>query len=41
MKLAELKAHAKDHGIDLGEASKREDVLAVILKAGVSNGGAS
>ncbi|MEK5277760.1 MULTISPECIES: DUF7210 family protein [Paenibacillus] len=41
MKLAELKAHAKEHGIDLGEASKREDVLAVVLKAGVSDGGAS
>lgn len=39
MKLPELKAHAKEHGIDLGEASKREDVLAVILKAGEAGGG--
>ncbi|MEK5277676.1 MULTISPECIES: hypothetical protein [Paenibacillus] len=41
MKLPELKAHAKEHGIDLGEASKREDVLAMILKAGEADGGAS
>ncbi|WP_340034032.1 hypothetical protein [Paenibacillus sp. FSL H3-0302] len=41
MKLPELKAYAKEQDIDLGEATKREDVLAVILKAGVSDGGAS
>ncbi|MEK5235458.1 hypothetical protein NST99_07140 [Paenibacillus sp. FSL L8-0470] len=41
MKLPELKDYAKKHGIDLGEATKREDVLAVILKAGEAGGGAS
>lgn len=41
MKLQELKAYAKKHGIDLGEATKREEVLAVIQKAGEADGGAS
>jgi hypothetical protein len=41
MKLPALKVYAKDHNIDLGEATKREDVLAAILKAGESNGGVS
>lgn len=41
MKLPELKAYAKEKSIDLGEATKREDVLAVILKAGEAGGGAS
>lgn len=41
MKLPELKAYAKENGIELGEASKREDVLAVILRAGEAGGGAS
>lgn len=39
MKLPELKAYAKEHDIELGEASKREEVLAVILKAGEAGGG--
>lgn len=30
MKLDELKAHAEEHQIDLGEASKKEEILAVI-----------
>lgn len=33
MNLAELKKHAKDNGIDLGDATKKEDVLAKILAA--------
>ncbi|WP_438497161.1 hypothetical protein [Paenibacillus sp. IHBB 3054] len=43
MKLEELKGYAFEHAIDLGDATKKEDVLAVILKAGESNanGGAS
>ncbi|MEK4355192.1 hypothetical protein MKX41_30855 [Paenibacillus sp. FSL R5-0475] len=41
MKLPALKVYAKDHNIDLGEATKREDVLAAILKAGESDGGVS
>lgn len=41
LKLPELKDYAKQHGIDLGEATKREDVLATILKAGEAGGGAS
>lgn len=31
---AELKAHAAEHGIDLGEATKKPDILAAILAAG-------
>lgn len=30
MKVDELKAHAEKHGIDLGEATKKEDILAVV-----------
>jgi hypothetical protein len=41
MKLPELKAYAKEQGIDLGEATKREEVLAVIQKAGEAGGGTS
>ncbi|MNE91833.1 hypothetical protein D3C80_1894950 [compost metagenome] len=41
MKLPELKVYAKEKSIDLGEATKREDVLAAILKAGEADGGAS
>lgn len=33
MNLAELKKHAKDNGIDLGDTTKKEDVLAKILAA--------
>jgi hypothetical protein len=33
MTLPELKKHAKDNGIDLGEATKKEDVLAKIVAA--------
>lgn len=33
MSATELKAYAKEHGINLGVASKKEDVLAVIMKA--------
>ncbi|MEC0171660.1 Rho termination factor N-terminal domain-containing protein [Paenibacillus graminis] len=33
MKLPELKDYAEKHGIDLGEASKKEEVLAVVLAA--------
>ncbi len=29
-KVAELKAHAEENGIDLGEATKKDDILAVI-----------
>lgn len=34
MKLPALKKYAREHGIDLGEATKIKEVLAVILKAG-------
>lgn len=30
---AELKAHADEHGIDLGDATKKADILAAILAA--------
>jgi hypothetical protein len=39
MKLPELKKYAKEHGIDLGEATKIKEVLAVILKAGEADAG--
>lgn len=41
MKVDELKAYAFEHAIDLGDASKKEEVLAAILKAGDPNGGVS
>lgn len=43
MTLPELKAHAKKNNIDLGDVTKKEEVLAAILKAGDpdGNGGAS
>lgn len=31
MTVAELKEYAEQHGIDLGDASKKEDILSVIL----------
>lgn len=34
MKLDELKAYAKEKGIDLGGATKKEDILAVLKEAG-------
>ncbi|GIP55953.1 DUF7210 family protein [Paenibacillus vini] len=42
MKLDELKAHAKEKQIDLGGATRKEDILGVILGAqgGGSNDGA-
>lgn len=30
MKVAELKAYADEHGIDLGEATKKADIIAAI-----------
>ena len=30
-KVAQLKAHAAEHGIDLGDATKKDDILAAIL----------
>lgn len=33
MTVAELKAYAAEHKIDLGEATKRDDILAVIAAA--------
>jgi len=33
MKLDELKAYADEHGIDLGDASKKADVLAAVKAA--------
>lgn len=41
MDLPALKDYAKQQNIDLGKATKKEDVLAVILKAGEAGGGAS
>lgn len=41
MDLPALKEYAKQQNIDLGKATKREDVLSVILKAGEADGGAS
>jgi hypothetical protein len=41
--VAELKAYAEQHGIDLGEATKKPEILAAILAApqnGAPNGGA-
>ena len=38
MNVTELKAYAKEHGINLGDATKKEDVLAVIMKAVESDG---
>lgn len=35
-KVAELKAYADENGIDLGEATKKEDILAAITAASVS-----
>jgi len=32
-KVAELKAHAEENGIDLGEATKKEDILTAITAA--------
>lgn len=37
-KVADLKAYAADNGIDLGDATKKDDVLAVIT-AGSDTGG--
>jgi hypothetical protein len=39
MKLPELKTYAKENNIDLGEATKIKEVLAVILKAGDADAG--
>ena len=33
-KVAELKAHADENGIDLGDATKKDDILAAIEAAG-------
>jgi len=33
MKLDELKEYSKAKGIDLGDATKKEDILAIILEA--------
>lgn len=41
MDLPDLKDYAKQHNIDLGKATKKEDILAAILKAGGTDGGAS
>lgn len=30
-KVAELKAYADEHGIDLGDATKKDDILAVLV----------
>ncbi|MGO4952022.1 Rho termination factor N-terminal domain-containing protein [Paenibacillus sp. DRB1-1] len=38
MNLAQLKDHAEQNSIDLAGATKKEDVLAAILKAGEGNG---
>lgn len=38
MTLPELKVHAEKHEIDLGEATKKEDILAAILAAGDPDG---
>ena len=35
MTVEELKAYANEHGIDLGEATKKKDILATIQKASV------
>lgn len=35
-KVADLKAHAEENGIDLGDATKKDDILAVIVAAGAS-----
>ena len=32
-KVADLKAHAEEQGIDLGEATKKEDILTAITAA--------
>ena len=32
-KVADLKAHAEENGIDLGEATKKEDILTAITAA--------
>jgi len=32
-KVADLKAHAEDNGIDLGDATKKEDIVAAITAA--------
>ncbi|WP_339245290.1 hypothetical protein [Paenibacillus sp. FSL F4-0243] len=39
MKLDELRAYAELHAIDLAGATKKENVLAAILKAGESDAG--
>lgn len=36
LKVAELKAYAEEHGIDLGEATKKADILTVIEAAASS-----
>ena len=41
MDLPDLKDYAKQHNIDLGKATKKEDILTVILKVGGTDGGAS
>lgn len=33
LKVAELKAYASEHGIDLGEATKKADIVAAITAA--------
>ncbi|BBH17497.1 hypothetical protein Back2_17840 [Nocardioides baekrokdamisoli] len=35
MNLADLKAWAADHGVDLGEATKKADIIAALEAAGV------
>lgn len=37
-RVADLKAHAADHGIDLGEATKKDDILTAITAAGSGSG---
>lgn len=37
MKVDELKAHAEKRNIDLGEATKKDDILAVILAHNAAN----
>lgn len=41
MTVAELREYAAQHGIDLGEATKKDDILAMIIAAegGEGNGG--
>lgn len=38
-RVADLKAYAADNGVDLGEATKKDDVLAAIVAAADSGSG--